>query len=69
MSHPNGYTPEMIKEILGTSWPQKVEESGNEMRKRLGRERRAKGEKVVYVTKHTGPNFDSNGKYIYPDYA
>jgi len=59
MSHPNGYTPEMIKEILGTSWPQKVEESGNEKRKRLGREKRSRG-----ITK----DFDSNGKYIYPAY-
>tara|TARA_B100001250_G_scaffold191203_1_gene164304 strand:- start:1326 stop:1508 length:183 start_codon:yes stop_codon:yes gene_type:complete len=59
MSHPNGYTPEMIKELLGSSYPKGVEESGNEKRKRLGREKRARG-----ITK----DFDSNGKYIYPAY-
>ena len=59
MPHPNGYTPEMIKEILGTSYPKEVEESGNEKRKRIGREKRARG-----ITK----DFDSNGKYILPTY-
>ena len=34
MKHPNGYTKEMIKEILGTSWPQPSGESGCEERKR-----------------------------------
>ena len=65
--HPNGYTKEMIKEILGSSWPQPTGESGNEMRKRKGREMRASGEKKVYPTKRVGPNFDENGKYIYPE--
>ena len=55
MSHPNGYTPEMIKELLGSSYPKEVKESGNDKRKRIGRERRARG-----ITK----DFDSNGKYI-----
>ncbi len=37
--HPNGYTKEMIKEILGTSWPTLGDrETGNELRKRIGRE-------------------------------
>ncbi len=33
MAHPNGYTKEMIREILGTSWPDPPGESGNEARK------------------------------------
>ena len=69
MSHPNGYTKEMIKEILGSSWPTMPEghETGNEMRKRKGREMRAgKRPYPVYNAKKTGPNFDENGKYIYP---
>ena len=68
----NGYTKEMIKEILGTSWPTMPEdhETGNEMRKRKGREMRAgKRPYPVYNSKKTGPNFDENGKYIYPDDA
>ena len=69
MSHPNGYTKEMIKEILGTSWPEPPGESGNEYRKRMGRERRARGEKVQFPSAESRaklPNFDENGKYIYP---
>ena len=36
MSHPNGYTKEMIKELLGASWPQMPEdhETGNQLRRR-----------------------------------
>ena len=65
--HPNGYTREMIKEILGSSWPDPPGESGNEMRKRKGREMRAGLRPYpVYNSKKTGPNFDENGKYIYP---
>ena len=70
MSHPNGYTKEMIKEILGTSWPDAPSESGNEIRKRKGREMRARGEKPHYPTAEDRaklPNFDENGKYIYPE--
>ena len=70
MSHPNGYTREMIKEILGTSWPTMPEdyETGNEMRKRKGREMRAGLRPYpTYPTKKVGPNFDENGKYIYPE--
>ncbi len=68
--HPNGYTKEMIKEILGSSWPQPTGESGNEMRKRKGREMRARGEKPHYPTAEDRaklPNFDKDGKYIYPE--
>jgi|TARA_B100000131_G_scaffold224541_1_gene216153 hypothetical protein len=70
MSHPNGYTKEMIKEILGTSWPQSSGESGNEMRRRKGNEMRARGEKPHYPSAESRsklPNFDENGKYIYPE--
>ena len=69
MSHPNGYTKEDIKELLGSAWLDydNMPESGNEMRKRKGREMRASGEKKVYPTKRMGPNFDENGKYIYPE--
>ena len=65
-----GYTKEMIKEILGTSWPAPPGESGNEMRKRKGREMRARGEKPYFPTAESRaklPNFDENGKYIYPE--
>ena len=69
--HPNGYTKEDIKRLLGTSWPTMPEdhETGNEMRKRKGREMRARGEKPHYPTAEDRaklPNFDENGKYIYP---
>jgi len=67
--HPNGYTKEMIRELLGTSCPQFVSESGCEERKRKGREMRARGEKKVFPTAESRaklPNFDENGKYIYP---
>ena len=41
--HPNGYTKEMIKEILGSSWPTMPEdhETGNQLRRRKGNEMRA----------------------------
>ena len=69
MSHPNGYTKEDIKRILGTSWPTMPEghETGNEMRKRKGREMRAGLRPYpTYPPKKVGPQFDENGKYIYP---
>ena len=67
MKHPNGYTKEMIKEMLGTSWPDPPGESGCEERKRKGREMRAgKIPYPTYPAKKVGPNFDENGKYIYP---
>jgi len=68
MSHPNGYTKEDIKRILGSSWPQPSGESGCEERKRKGREMRAgKIPYPTYPAKKVGPNFDENGKYIYPE--
>ena len=41
--HPNGYTKEDIKRILGSSWPTMPEghETGNQLRRRKGREMRA----------------------------
>ncbi len=66
--HPNGYTKEMIRELLGTSCPQHVAESGCEERKRKGREmREGKRPYPTYPAKKVGPNFDENGKYIYPE--
>ena len=65
--HPNGYTKEMIRELLGTSCPQFVVESGCEERKRKGREMRAGNIPYpTYPAKKVGPQFDENGKYIYP---
>ena len=67
--HPKGYTKEDIKRILGSSWPtiDPDHETGNEMRKRKGREMRAGLRPYPeYNPKRTGPNFDENGKYIYP---
>ncbi len=62
-----GYTKEMIREILGTSWPDPPGESGCEERKRKGREMRAgKIPYPTYPAKKVGPQFDENGKYIYP---
>ena len=72
MSHPNGYTKEDIKRILGTSWPTIGDnETGNELRKRIGREiREGKRPKPTYPSAESRaklPNFDENGKYIYPE--
>jgi hypothetical protein len=72
MSHPNGYTKEDIKRILGSSWPEKGDrETGNELRKRIGREiREGKRPKPTYPSAESRaklPNFDENGKYIYPE--
>ena len=67
--HPNGYTKEMIRELLGTSCPEwdPTHETGNEIRKRKGREMRAGLRPYpTYPPKKVGPNFDENGKYIYP---
>ena len=72
MSHPNGYTKEMIKEILGSSWPVMGDrETGNELRKRIGREiREGKRSKPIYPSKESRAaqpdKFDKDGKYIYP---
>ena len=68
MEHPKGYTKEMIKEILGTSWPEPPGESGNQMRRRKGREiREGKIPYPTYPAKKVGPQFDEHGKYIYPE--
>ena len=66
-----GYTKEMIKEILGTSWPKPSGESGNQIRRRIGEEiRDGIRPKTVYPSAESRaklPNFDENGKYIYPE--
>ena len=73
MSHPNGYTKEMVKELLGSSWPKMPEghETGNQMRRRIGNEiREGKRPKPTYPSAESRaklPNFDENGKYIYPE--
>ena len=75
MSHPNGYTKEMVKEILGSSWPtvDPNHETGNQMRRRKGQEMRAgKRPYPKYPSAESRaklPNFDENGKYIYPENA
>jgi len=68
----NGYTKEMIREILGTSCPEFIAESGNEIRRRKGNEMRARGEKKTFPSKEsriadTSGMFDENGQYIYPE--
>ena len=68
----SGYTKEMIKEILGTSWPEASNrETGNQMRRRKGNEMRAgKRPYPTYPSAESRaklPNFDENGKYIYPE--
>ena len=74
MHHPKGYTKEMIKEILGTSWPTKGDrESGNQERRRKGNEMRAGLRPYpTYPSKESriadkSGKFDENGKYIYPE--
>ena len=74
MSHPNGYTQEMIKELLGTAWLDKdnIAESGNQTRRRKGNEMRAGLRPYPkYPSKEsriadTSGMFDENGQYIYP---
>ena len=75
MSHPNGYTKEMVKELLGSSWPKMPEghETGNQMRRRKGNERRAGLRPYPkYPSKEsriadTSGMFDENGQYVYPE--
>ena len=75
MSHPNGYTQEMIKEILGTAWLDKdnIAESCNQLRRRKGNEMRAGLRPYPkYPSKEsriadTSGRFDDNGNYIYPE--
>ena len=74
MSHPNGYTKEMIREILGTSCPEWDEnyETGNQLRRRKGQEMRAglrpypKYPSRESRIADTSGKFDENGQYIYP---
>ena len=65
-----GYTKEDIRKILGTSCPEMPEdyETGNQMRRRKGREmREGKRPYTTYPAKKVGPQFDEDGKYIYPE--
>ena len=72
--HPNGYTKEDIKRILGTSWPTMPEdhETGNQMRRRKGNEmREGKRPYPKYPSKESriadkSGKFDENGQNIYP---
>ena len=67
-----GYTKEMVKELLGSSWPtiDPNHETGNQLRKRIGREiREGKRPKPTFPSAESRsklPNFDKDGKYIYP---
>ena len=73
--HPNGYTKEMIKELLGTAWLDKdnIAESGNQIRRRKGNEMRAGLRPYPkYPSKEsriadTSGMFDDDGLYIYPE--
>ena len=72
MSHPNGYSKEDVKKLLGSAWLDydNLAESGNIMRRRIGNEMRANGTKKEYPTAESRsklPNFDENGKYVYPE--
>ena len=71
MSHPNGYTKEMIRELLGSSCPELTGESGNVTRRRIGQEIRdgVRPPKRLPTAEDRAklPNFDENGKYIYPE--
>ena len=72
--HPKGYTKEMVKELLGSSWPTMPEnhETGNQMRRRKGNEMRAGlSPYPKYPSKEsriadTSGMFDENGQYVYP---
>ena len=60
--HPNGYTKEDIKRILGTSWPTMPEdhETGNQLRRRKGEEMRAGLRPYpTYPAKKVGPTLMS----------
>ena len=74
MSHPNGYTKEDIKRILGSSWPTLGDrETGNQRRRRIGNEMRAGlrpypkyPSKESRIADKSG-KFDENGQYIHPE--
>ena len=71
----NGYTKEMIKEMLGTAWLDKsnMPETGNQIRRRKGQEMRAgkrpyqKSPSKESRIADTSGRFDENGQYIYPE--
>ena len=71
----NGYTKEMIKEMLGTAWLDKsnMPETGNQIRRRKGQEMRAgKRPYPKYPSKEsriadTSGMFDDDGNYVYPE--
>ena len=71
----SGYTKEMVKEILGSSWPTMPEghETGNQRRRRIGNEMRSGIRPYPkYPSKEsriadTSGKFDENGQYIYPE--
>ena len=73
--HPKGYTKEMVKELLGSSWPKMPEnyETGNQMRRRKGNEMRAGLRPYPkYPSKEsriadTSGMFDDDGNYVYPE--
>ena len=73
--HPKGYTKEMVKELLGSSWPKMPEgyETGNQMRRRKCNEMRAGLRPYPkYPSKEsriadTSGMFDDEGQYIYPE--
>ena len=75
MTSNNGYTQEMIKEILGTAWLDKdnMPETGNQIRRRKGNEMRAGLRPYpTYPSKEsriadTSGMFDDDGLYIFPE--
>ena len=72
--HPNGYTKEMIREILGTSCPEwdPTHETGNQMRKRKGREiregKRPKPHQFTQEQLDRAPHHNILGKYYGNDW-
>ena len=74
MTSNNGYTQEMIKEMLGTAWLDKsnMPETGNQIRRRKGQEMRAGTRPYPkYPSKEsriadTSGMFDDDGLYVYP---
>ena len=71
----NGYTKEMIKEMLCTAWLDKdnMPETGNQLRRRKGNEMRAGLRPYPkYPSKEsriadTSGMFDDDGNYVYPE--
>ena len=70
-----GYSKEDIRRLLGTSCPTMPEdyETGNQMRRRKGNEMRAGIRPYAKYpsaeSRSKLPNFDKDGKYIYPENA